>query len=226
MRIYSNDKLYKRNTRLAFAANLVGMLSLVACFIVLFSSDQYFGLYLIFLLLGIMFMQVGVYFGRWNRRPDLALNQALKSLGDNYSIYHYRSPVSHLLLGPSGLWILIPRHTRGVISYDPRRKRWVAKKPGFFARFGQEGIGRPLMDASLEAEVLDRFLQKHWEHGAALHVQAALIFVDENAKVQAGDAPIPTASIKNAKQVLLKASEKGKLTILQIKQLNELFQGT
>jgi len=222
MRIFANEGLYKRNTRLAFAANLAGMFFLVASIFVLFNSDQFFGLYLLFLLLGIVLVQVGTYFGRWNRRPDLAFNQALSSLDDNYSLYHFRTAVSHLLLGPTGLWILIPRHTRGAITYDSRRKRWRAKSRGILSRFGQEAIGRPILDASMEAEALDRYLQKHWTEGG-LRVQAALVFMDEAAEVQAGDAPIPTASIKKLKQVLLKADEKNLLTQNQIKQLNDLF---
>ena len=75
----------------------------------------------------------------------------------------------------------------------------------------------------MEAEALDRYLAKHWD-GGQLHVQAALAFVDENAEVQAGNAPIPTASIKKLKQILLKADEKSRLNRAQITRLNELFE--
>jgi len=55
-------------------------------------------------------------------------------------------------------------------------------------------------------------------------VQAALVFVDEQADVQAGNAPIPTVSIKKLKQILLKADEKSRLTRDQIKALSGLFE--
>src|SRR3972149_12216089 len=126
------------------------MFFLVASIFVLFNSDELFGLYLLFLLLGIVSVQIGTYFGRWNRRPDLAFNQALNSLDDSYSLYHFRTPVSHMLLGPSGIWILLPRHTRGQVTYDPNKKRWRAKGGGLLARFSREGIGRPVEDASWE----------------------------------------------------------------------------
>ena len=224
MRILTNEALYKRNIRLAFAANLAGIFFLVASIYVLFSGDEQFGLYLVFLLLGILFVQVGTYFGRWNKRPDLALNQALKSLDDSYTLYHYRTPVSHLLLGPTGVWILLPRLTRGLITYDAGKKRWRAKGGGWLARFSREGIGKPVVDASWEAEALDRFLEKHWKNDSDLRVQAALVFVDEEAEVQAGNAPIPTASLKKIKQILLKADEKSRLSREQIKTLADLFE--
>ena len=232
MRIFTNEKLYRRNTRLAFGSNIVGMLFLVASVYVLFSGTR-LGLYLLFLLAGITCMQIGVYFGRWNRRPDLALNQALKSVDDSYSLYHYTTPVSHMLLGPSGIWILLPRQARGTVTFDKHRQRWRLKTKGFLARFGQEPIGRPIADASMEAEALDRFLQKHWKDdddpslrsGGTLRVQAALVFVDESTEVEgAGNAPIPTAGIKKLKQILLKADEKSRLTRDQVKKLNALFE--
>jgi hypothetical protein len=164
MRIFTNEILYRRNTRLAFVANLAGMFFLLASVYVLFSESQ-LGLYLLFLLAGIVCMQTGAYFGRWNRRPDLAFSKALRSIDDNYTLYHYTTPVSHMLLGPSGIWILLPRHTRGKISYNQSRRRWTLRTRGFLARFGQESIGRPIVEASMEAEALDRFLQKHRSRG-------------------------------------------------------------
>lgn len=222
MRILTNENLYKRNTRRAFIANVAGVLFLVASIYVLFSNRQ-IGVYLVFLLLGMISLQAGIYFGRWNRRPDHALNQALKSLDDSYTLFHYTSPASHLLLGPTGIWILLPRQTRGTVTYDPARKRWHSKGGGFFGRFSQEGIGKPILDASMEAEALDSFLQKRWK-GENLRVQAALAFVDPDVEVQAGNAPIPTASAKKLKQILLKADEKSRLTADQLRLLRALFE--
>ncbi len=225
MRLFTNENLYKRNTRLAFIANLGSMFFLLASVYVLFIGSA-LGLYLLFLFLGIVSMQTGIYFGRWNRRPDLAIDNALKSVDDSYTLYHYTTPVSHLLLGPSGIWILLPRHARGTVTFDQRRQRWKLKIKSFASRFGQEPIGRPIAEASLEAESLDRFLQKHWrKEDGDLRVQAALVFVDEATEVEAvGDAPIPTVGIKKAKQMLLKADEKSRLTRDQIKKLNGLFE--
>lgn len=228
MRIVTNEALYKRNTRLALVTNLGGMFMLVGSVFVLFNSPNQFGQYLLFLLGGVLLVQIGTYFGRWNRRPDLALNNALKSLDNTYTLYHYQTPVPHLLLGPSGLWILLPRNTRGTIIYDEQRKRWRAKS-GLLTRFGQEGIGNPVQEASWEAEALDRYFQKHWKDGvvrgeSALRVQAALIFVDEKANVQVSGAALPTAGIKRAKQILLNSDPKARFSRQQIDQLNQLLE--
>lgn len=224
MRIIDNEPLYKRNTRLAFGANLLGMFALAGSIYVLFGEELQFGLYLFLLLLGIVLVQIGTYFGRWNRRPDLTLNQALKSLDEDYTLYHYRTPVSHLLLGPSGVWILLPRHTRGTVSYDAGRKRWRVKPKRFSQRFGQEPIGKPIVEASMEAEALDKFLETRWNAKEGLHVQAALVFMDEETEVQAGNMPLPTVSLKKLKQILLKADEKSRLNREQVKRLATIFE--
>jgi len=223
MRIQANENLYTRNTRFALVANLTGMFLLVASVYVLFTSNAPFGQYLLLLLGGVIFTQIGSYFGRWNKRPDLAISRALKSLDDSYTLYHYRSPVSHLLVGPSGLWILLPRHTRATVIYDAKRKRWQVKGGRFLGRFLQESIGRPLQEASLEAEFLDRFLQKNWT-GGELHVQAALVFVEDETEVQAGDAPLPAVSIKKLKQLVIKGDGKGRLAREQVRRLDQLLE--
>ena len=57
------------------------------------------------LLLGFLLSQVGIFFGnRWGRRPgpDELLSAALKGLEDKYTLYHYSTPVYHLLVGSFG----------------------------------------------------------------------------------------------------------------------------
>jgi hypothetical protein len=224
MRIITNETLYKRNARVALAGNLIGMFLLVASVYVLFYDSANFGRYLLFLLGGALFTQVGVYFNRWNKRPDRALGKALKSLDDNYTLYNYTSPASHLLAGPSGLWILLPRNTRGLITYDAKRRKWKASKVALLKRLGQEGIGNPLAEASAEADALDRWLAKHWK-GEPVPVSAALVFVEDEAEVQVGDAALPTASVKKLKQVVIKPQGKqGNLPRERVRQLNFLFE--
>jgi hypothetical protein len=223
MRIITNENLYKRNARVALVSNLLGMLLLVASVYVLFLSAQDFGQYLLFFIGGLLFTQLGIYFNRWNKRPDRALGKALKSLDDSYTLYNYTSPASHLLVGPSGVWILLPRHTRGTITYDAQRRKWRASGVTWRQRFGQEGIGNPVQDATIEAETLDRWLAKHWKK--PLLVSAALVFVDEQTNVEVPTAPLPTVSVKKLKQVVSKPpAGKTPLTRETSHQLSYLFE--
>ena len=103
MRILSNEKLIKRNARIGAIASLGGLAILVVGLVVSFNRIDQIALAWAALLGGFILTQVGLYFGnRWGRRPrpDEMLDTGLKGLNDQYSIYHYNSPVSHLLLGP------------------------------------------------------------------------------------------------------------------------------
>lgn len=223
MRLITNETLYKRNSRVALVANLAGMFMLVVSVYLLFNSDVDFGLYLLFLTGGMIFTQVGTYFNRWNKRPDRQLHQALKSLDDNYTLYNYTSPVSHLLVGPSGLWILLPRHTTGTITYDAKRRRWKASNVPLLKRLAQEGIGNPLSEATIEAEVLDRWLFKHLKE-ESVPVSAALVFLDAAADVQVGAAALPTVPGKKLKQLVIKPAQGSPIGVQRAKQLSFLFE--
>lgn len=229
MKIIDNDALFTRNTRIGFVANILGVLLVVAASYVLFTSSTIpFGLYLALMLGGIIMLQVGLFMSRWSRRPDWEINEALKGLSNDYTIYHHRGPVPHLLVGPSGLWILLPKFTLGTIIYNAEKQRWRARSPNAFTalyrRLTQEGIGRPHLEAMYEAADLDRHLQKHWDGEEPLHVQVAVVFADARTKVEVENTDLPAASIKNLKQVILKGAPEAKLSKTPIKKLNEIFQ--
>jgi len=80
-----------------------------------------------------------------------------------------------------------------------------------------------LMGAKVE-EMIASSMRALIERDSDLARKAALVFVDEQAEVQAGNAPLPTASVKKLKQILLKADEKSRLSREQIKTLAHLFE--
>ena len=225
MRIIDNDLLYTRNARLGFYANVLGTLLVVMAAYFLFAQEQpSFGLYFGLLLGGIIFLQIGLYFGRWARRPDQVLNQALKGLDNSYTIYHHQAGVSHLLIGPAGVWILIPKHTSGRIAYNKDEQSWRTSGGNVFSRIyrwlTQERVGRPHIEAMFEAADLDRYLQKKWQDQQALHVQAVIAFVNEEAEVEAGDSPVPATTLKNLRKAILSGEKAGELNKDRVQKLN------
>ena len=165
MKIISNEKLIKRNGHIGQTTSLASLLILGVGMYISFQKPEYFSLSIGALLFGFILSQVGIYFGnRWGRspRPDELLDQGLKGLKNSYTIYHYSTPVANLLVGPAGIWLLMPYHQRGIITHDG--KRWKVKGGGFaqsyMRLFGQENVSRPDMDAGAEADKLKRYLKK------------------------------------------------------------------
>ena len=217
MQIITNDKLVRRNRSIGRYASIVGLVVLVGGMVVSFSKPELVFLSFAALILGFLLSQVGIYFtNRWGRepRPDQFLNQGLKGLDNKYTIYHYTAPVSHLLVGPAGIWVLLPKNQRGVITYE--RGRWRQKGGGFLQSylriFAQEGLGRPDLDVASEVDSLENYLKKNLPDADSFPIQAALVFTNDKVDLQIDeivDIPIPTLPVNKLKDLIRKAA-KGK----------------
>jgi len=178
------------------------------------NNPQLFTYSLIALVVGFILTQIGMYMGnRWGRspRPDEVLDAALKGLPGDYTIYHFNAPAPHLLVGPAGIWVLIPYRQRGVLTYQ--KNRWRLGSGGFLQTymsiFGQEGIGRPDLESESEANSVIKRLSKNLSENEIPAVQVALVFMNDQVDIQAADAPLPAVKIKQLKDFIRqKAKEK------------------
>jgi hypothetical protein len=148
-----------------------------------------------------------MYFGnRWGRspRPDEKLDAGLKGLPGDFVMYHWTTPVAHLLVGPAGIWVLIPYHQRGHVTY--RNNRWKMGGGGIFQGymriFGQEGIGRPDLEAEAEINSLRKALAKEMEENEIPEIQAMLVFTAEGVEIEAAEAPTPALPLKKLKDFM------------------------
>jgi hypothetical protein len=228
MKIFTNDRLIKRNGRLGQVATIIGLLVLVGGMFVSFRYPNFAGYAWVALLLGFALSQIGLYFGnRWGRRPrpDELIDQGLKGLNDQYSIYHYMTPVSHLLVGPSGLWVILPYYQVGTIVYE--KGRWKQKGGGFMQRylraFAQEGVGRPDIEAPSEVQSITKFLNKRLPDRDNPEVTPALVFTNDKVNLEVEDAPILTLTLKKLKETVRKAAKEKIITSGEIQEINELF---
>lgn len=229
MNIISNEKLISRNAKIGQLTSLASLVILGIGMYISFTNPKMINISVTALLLGFVLSQIGIYFGnRWGRspRPDEQFNQGLKGLSKEYTLYHYTSPVPHLLVGPAGIWLLLPHHQQGTIVYDG--KRWKAKEGGFAQNymriFGQENMSRPDLDASAQSDKLTRTLRKHMDENEIPPILGAVIFTSKNATVEAEDAPIATMHLRQLKPYLRKVAKDAPLTKDEITKVNEALQ--
>jgi hypothetical protein len=217
MKIIKNEKLIKRNGRIGSWLSIAALIVLGGGMYISFtnpSNPQLFTYAMTSLVLGFILTQVSMYMGnRWGRspRPDESLDAALKGLPGDYTVYHFMTPAAHVVVGPAGIWTLIPYRQRGVVTYN--RNRWRLGKGGalqtYMSIFGQEGIGRPDMEAEGEIREMKKVLAKSLGEDAVPEVQAALVFMNEQVDIQVDGAPIPALKLKQLKDFLRqKAKEK------------------
>lgn len=209
-------KIIKNETRIKRNASIGGWLMLAA--VIILSTGLYFTMSqitdyqlvifgFIAFIVGFIMMQIGIFMGnRWGGkpRPDEKLDAALKGLPGDFSMYHFMTPASHLLVGPAGIWVLIPYRQRGVITY--KKNRWRVGGGGFLQTymsiFGQEGIGRPDLESEAEINSVKKALGKNLTEQEVPNVQAALIFMNEAAEIQADGAPLPALKLKQLKEFM------------------------
>jgi hypothetical protein len=227
MEIATNDRLIHRNARIGQITSIVGLLVLAGGMFISFTRPEYFSISLVALLVGFGLSQIGIYFGnRWGRRPrpDEVLNAALKGLDGRYSLYHYTSPTSHLLVGPAGVWVLMPRHQAGVITYDENKKRWRQKGGNLYLKiFAQENLGRPDLEVGSEMHAISSFLEEHLGEEMVPDVQAALIMTNEKCEVDADNAPAPTMEVRKLKDFIRKTAKAKPISLDLVREIQESF---
>ncbi len=229
MKIIKNEKLITRNSKIAqwLSLGALGVLGLGMYLSI--ARPELFAYSLACLVVGFMMTQVGMYMGnRWGRspRPYEKLDAGLKGLHSEFHLYHFASPVSHLLVGPAGVWVLLPYHQGGKIYFE--KNRWKNKGGGFFAGymriFGQEGIGRPDLEAEAEVEIVKKFFKKNMaDENAIPEVKAVLVFTNDHAELEANDSPVPAMKLKQLKEFMRQMSKNRALSSAKIAEITALF---
>lgn len=228
MNIIRNEKLIKRNSRIAQITVIAGLGVLAAGMFISFRYKEQVSLSMGALLVGFLLSQIGIYFSnRWGRRPrpDELLDASLKGLDSKYTLYHYTTPVSHLLLGPAGMWLLLPYHQRGRITYS--KGRWRQSGGNLYLKiFAQEGLGRPEMELASELQRLHDHLAKSLPGEQLPPAKAALVFTNPRTEIdipEEVEAPAEAVPLGKLKETIRKQAKNKGLSPEKLILLQEVF---
>jgi len=205
MRILSDDKLIQRNVTISKYATGGGLALLIGAFILnIYALSKPEDVQLIAyvfgaFILGFTLTNIGTFFSnRWGRRPDLGLAEALKTLDERYTLYNYRLGASHVLVGPNGVTVLLPKYQLGVVAY--LNDKWVhpTGRRGLAGMFNNDGLGNPAAEAAGEVEALNNFLKRRAPE-VNVAPQATIVFMSPRAEVSAKDSPVAALHFKQLK---------------------------
>jgi len=224
MKIIKNEKLIKRNGKIGQYTSLGALVVLGLGMYLSFKRTDLFAYSIAALLVGFTLTQVGMYMGnRYGRspRPDEKLDAGLKGLQNEFMIYHYKSPASHLLIGPAGVWVLLPYHQRGQVVF--KKNRWKMSGGGFLQSymriFGQESIGRPDIEIDNEIKSVGKYLAKQMDESEIPEINVMMVFTNDEVEIDAGDAEVPAMKIKQIKNFF---KQKAKEKVLSATQLTAI----
>lgn len=228
MKIIKNEKLIKRNSKIGQYTSLGALVVLGIGMYISFTRPELFVWAVGALLMGFTLTQIGMYFGnRWGRspRPDEKLDAGLKGLPGDFVIYHWTTSVAHLLVGPAGIWVLMPYHQRGQVAY--RKNRWRMSGGGFLQNymrlFGQEGLGRPDLEAEAEINSIRKAFAKEINEDEIPEINAALVFTTEGVEIEAEDAPLPALPLKKLKEFMRNKAKERPITLQDLEKVKAVL---
>jgi len=230
MKIIKNEKLIKRYSQIGQWTSLAALVVLGVGMYISFSRTDLILYSFGALILGFGLTQVGMYLGnRYGRkpRPDEKLDASLKGLQNEFAIYHYTTPVSHLLVGPAGVWLLVPYHQRGQVAF--RKNRWRMSGGGFLQAymriFGQESIGRPDLEIDSGIRSMKKHLARKMEESEVPEIRAAMIFTSDNVEIDAGDSPIPAFKLKQLKDFMRQKAKEVRMPASILEKTRKALEG-
>jgi hypothetical protein len=229
MKIIKNEKLIKRNGMIGNWTSLAALVVLGGGMYISFKRTDLMVYSLIALLVGFTLTQFGMYMGnKFGRspRPDEKLDAGLKGLQNEFVMYHYTTPASHLLVGPAGVWVVMPYHQRGQVEF--KKNRWRIRGGGFMQSymriFGQEGLGRPDIEIEGELRSLKKYLSKKIDESEIPEVNALMVFTNDDVEIDGEDSPVPAMKLKQVKEFMRQKAKEKKLSVETLNKLKTAFE--
>jgi hypothetical protein len=226
-----NETRITRGARIGKIGTFAGLGFLVAGLIVSLTLQTTGLLWLSFvcLLLGILVSSIGTMnMNRWVREPraDQALTQGLKGFDDRFRLYSYYLPAPHVLLGPSGLFVLTTMGQDGVIRYDGTKFRRDFSAIRLLRFMAEESLGKPFADADSQVHAMQKLLDEQGV-GEGVQIQNVVVFYNPRAQLAITDPPRPVVNQKGLKKALRKqfVDDDAKLSGVQYRELRDLFDG-
>ncbi|PWB75608.1 MAG: hypothetical protein C3F07_04545 [Anaerolineales bacterium] len=221
MKIIKNEKRIKLNGQIGQWTSLAALVVLGLGMYISFTRTDLFIYSIAALLLGFTLTQIGMYLGnRYGRSPrlDERIDAGLKGLQNEFVMYHYMTPASHLLVGPAGVWILMPYHQRGQVTY--KKNRWRMSGGGFLQSymriFGQENIGRPDIEIESEINALKKYLTGQMDESGVPEINTLMVFTSDDIQIDAEDAPVPAMKLKEIKEFFRKKAKEKPIGQMQL----------
>ena len=208
MKISINDNLIRRNKLISQIMLYMAIGLIVLGLILSFTNINNANVFLSYLVLlpAYIFMQINVFMAnKWGKNPrlDQIITNSLKGLDNSYNVYHYTTGVSHLLVGPAGIWIIKPYHQYGTISYDEQKKKYKQKGGGNFLSkfFALDAV--PDIERETKIQLAD--LEKYMDKIGVKHYPkpiVANVFYKKEASLQTQNAPHLSLRIEKLKDVI------------------------
>jgi len=208
MKTFINQSKVRRRALLSNLVSVGGLVLLLVSVVVPLFLPALANTAYIAMIAGMGIAMIGIYFAnRWVRkpRPEESLAQALKSLDQQYRLFHYPSlPSDHLLLTPTGVVVLEAINLAGKFSYQQGRWKEAMNMGRALRYIVEEHLGDPIGAARREAEDLQELFRREWGAEVSIPIKPMVVFTHPAVNLEIKEPPIPVCRVdKLKKQVLI-----------------------
>jgi len=192
MNIIIDQKSVQRNALIGKILRWVSLGCMLIGLIAVFSEEissnsNLFAIFFVIMIVGVLLSSVSGFFtSRFGKspRPDALIDKTFKGLDDRFQIYHYRSAIPHLLIGPAGLWSIIPTFIDGEITYDENKGNWIHKRSSIINRVLQkEYFPNPLSEYKHHKKELEKILTDNHSSNINPELKLLVLFLNKNVNL-------------------------------------------
>jgi hypothetical protein len=202
MEVFLNQQKVKVNRAIGRWTSLSGLAVLIAGLIISLRNPSLVWVTMLSLLVGFLATTIGAYYANhWTRSPraDEALSQAMKGISNQYHLYHYLVPVSHVMLGPAGLFVFRIYLHEGPVTYDGKKWRQRFSWLRMLGFSGQDSLADPVRDALYDVQRLRSWLAQRMPEEEIPEIYPFIVFVREGVELDIADTPVPVLRAKQLK---------------------------
>ncbi len=148
---------------------------------------------------------------RWGPRfrQDQWLTPALKGVDNSYTMFNYAAPdlPDHIVVGPSGLYVLVPRPNGGTVQFQDGR--WSRGSAGstILRGLAEGGLGNPMQDVQAALQQLAGYLRKNGSEEliSGLEARPVIVFTNPGVNLVVKNPPMPIVKTKDLKAIFRRA---------------------
>ena len=227
MKVVRDEKLIASRARLGKIASFTG-LGILLLGLILSFSPRLFMASLLCLLAGLIVSNIGTYnLNRWVKRPrsDEVIARALKGLDDRFWLFSYVFPAEHVILAPSGLYVVNPKPHDGEISCEGDKWRRKFKWSRLLRALYEEGLGNPTAEVIAQADKMRKFLKSRLPEDDEIEVKEIVLFTNPGARLELKAPAVPVLTPKVLKTHIRQKNKPSSLSGEQYRTLLEILKG-
>ncbi len=229
MKVITNTPLIEQRAKWGRRIAPLTMFLLIGGLITNFLSinqPEYFRLTLILLTLGFFCAIISSHLvSHWVKEPraDQTLSTLLKKFNNNYLLFNYTAPASHVLVAPNSLYVIMVKDTDGQVTINGRKisRKFTLRR---LLRFlFDEGLSAPIAETEKQCNKLHKYLLKHIPEEELPEINPLLLFGNKDVELTINDPAIPILTTKEFKSYVREEGKKRNISTTQRNQLAELL---